>query len=285
MSEHYCIARSIICAILCMLLVSGCSAAHNTQKEPQTIGNETSENKETEESLAEANHDDAETPTDPMTEEFMSDPVVIEADWTHYFNGFNGAAVIYDAPAMQYTVYNMELARTRRSPCSTFKIVSSLIALENGMIDPEHSTHTWSGEIFWNEKWNGDIDFEEAFRESCVWYFREVADEIGQELMQDELNKLMYGNCDISDWEGRLNTNNNNRVLTGFWLESSLLISPKEQTEVMARIFGGDGSQASRQALEEVMAYNTDTPYQVYGKTGMGKVNGVVEAARIMEGK
>ena len=59
MSEHYCIARSIICAILCMLLVSGCSAAHNTQKEPQTIGNETSENKETEESLAEANHDDA----------------------------------------------------------------------------------------------------------------------------------------------------------------------------------------------------------------------------------
>ena len=40
MSEHYCIARSIICAILCMLLVSGCSAAHNTQKEPQTIGNE-----------------------------------------------------------------------------------------------------------------------------------------------------------------------------------------------------------------------------------------------------
>ena len=279
MSEHYCIARSIICAILCMLLVSGCSAAHNTQKEPQTIGNETSENKETEESLAEANHDDAETPTDPMTEEFMSDPVVIEADWTHYFNGFNGAAVIYDAPAMQYTVYNMELARTRRSPCSTFKIVSSLIALENGMIDPEHSTHTWSGEIFWNEKWNGDIDFEEAFRESCVWYFREVADEIGQELMQDELNKLMYGNCDISDWEGRLNTNNNNRVLTGFWLESSLLISPKEQTEVLERIFGGESVyfEETQDALKRVMlAEQNETECSLYGKTGMGMDHGAV---------
>lgn len=50
--------------------------------------------------------------------------------------------------------------------------------------------------------------------------------------------KLQYGNCDISDWEGRLNTNNDNRALTGFWLEASLLISPKEQTEVMERIFG-----------------------------------------------
>ena len=51
--------------------------------------------------------------------------------------------------------------------------------------------------------------------------------------MQVELDRLQYGNSDISDWEGRLNTNNNNRSLTGFWIESSLLISPKEQTEVM----------------------------------------------------
>ena len=47
--------------------------------------------------------------------------------------------------------------------------------------------------------------------------------------MQKELDKLQYGNCDISDWEGRLNTNNSNRALTGFWIESSLMISPKEQ--------------------------------------------------------
>ena len=96
----------------------------------------------------------------------------------------------------------------------------------------------WSGETFWKDTWNQDLDFQTAFRESCVWYFREVADEIGKDLMQAELDRLMYGNCDISDWEGRLNTNNNNRALTGFWIESSLTISPKEQTEVMERILG-----------------------------------------------
>ena len=50
------------------------------------------------------------------------------------------------------------------------------------------------------------------------------------------LDRLQYGNCDISDWEGRLNTNNSNRALTGFWIESSLMISPKEQVEVMGRL-------------------------------------------------
>ncbi len=145
---------------------------------------------------------------------------------------------------------------------------------------PENSTRAWSGETFWNESWNHDIDFGEAFRASCVWYFREVADEIGQELMQEELDKLMYGNCDISDWEGRLNTNNNNRALTGFWLESSLMISPKEQTEVMARIFGKESvySESTREELKKVMLVTeeNEADIPVYGKTGMGKAEGIV---------
>ena len=109
-------------------------------------------------------------------------------------------------------IYNKELALTQRSPCSTFKIISSLIGLENGIIDPDNSVRPWSGEIFWNEDWNRDINFSDAFRTSCVWYFRQVTDDIGKVKMQNELNKLKYGNCDISDWEGKLNTNNNNRA-------------------------------------------------------------------------
>ena len=218
-----------------------------------------------------------------LTEYAAAEPETTEEDWSEYFDGLNGAAVLYDASADRFTVYNSELAGTRRSPCSTFKIISSLIGLENGIIVPENSTRAWSGETFWNESWNRDIDFGEAFRASCVWYFREVADEIGQELMQEELDKLMYGNCDISDWEGRLNTNNNNRALTGFWLESSLMISPKEQTEVMARIFGKESvySEDARQELKKVMlvAEENEADIPVYGKTGMGKAEGIVEDA------
>lgn len=206
-------------------------------------------------------------------------PDVMEADWSAIFDGLNGAAVLYDAVQQQYTIYNTELATTPRSPCSTFKIISSLIALESGILEPEDSVHTWSGEVFWNEDWNHDIDFLDAFRTSCVWYFREVIDAVGQTTMQQELDKLQYGNCDISDWEGKLNTNNNNRALTGFWLESSLLISPKEQVQVMERIFGVDSiySEKTREELREVMLVTEfeHPDIKIYGKTGMGKADGI----------
>lgn len=204
------------------------------------------------------------------------EPVIKETDWSGYFDGINGAAVIYDPEEKRYLIYNQELALTRRSPCSTFKIISSLTALEHGVVKPG----TWSGEWYWNEEWNRDIDFADAFHASCVWYFREVIDEIGKDRMQKELDRLQYGNCDISDWEGRLNTNNNNRALTGFWIESSLLISPKEQTEVMERIFGGQTgyTEETLNQLRQVMRLHeeNDADRSIYGKTGMGKADGVV---------
>ena len=219
--------------------------------------------------------------TSPETDgEEAAEVSVIEADWERYFDGLNGSAVIYDPAENSYQIYNGELALTRRSPCSTFKIVSSLVALENGIITPEDPARTWSGEIFWNDNWNRDMGFEDAFRASCVWYYREIIDEMGKETMREALDQLQYGNRDISDWEGYLNTNNNNRALTGFWIESSLKISPKEQTEVMARIFGDASpySQSARDALERVMLQSEPdgTRPLIYGKTGMGKADGVV---------
>ncbi len=152
-------------------------------------------------------------------------PEIVEADWAEYFDGFQGAAVVYDVSALRFMVYNSELAQTRRSPCSTFKIISSLTALEHGIIDPADSVRQWSGEVFWNEKWNKDMDFGEAFRDSCVWYFREV----------------------------------------------------------MERIFGEASpySEQARDYLKEVMLVEeqSDAKLSIYGKTGMGKAEGIVADA------
>ena len=207
-------------------------------------------------------------------------PVIVETNPADYFDGADGAAVIYDPAGKCWQICNRELALTRRSPCSTFKIISSLIALEHGILDPDDSLRPWGGEVFWNEDWNRDIDFSHAFSTSCVWYFREIVDGIGRELMQEELNRLRYGNCDISDWEGRVNTNNSNPALTGFWIESSLLISPKEQAEVMERIFGvhTEYTEETLERLKRVMLLPewADGDILVYGKTGMGKAHGIV---------
>lgn len=207
-------------------------------------------------------------------------PIIKEVDWSKYFDGINGAGVIYNPTENSYQIYNNELTNVRRSPCSTFKIISSTIAIEHGIVDLNNSTKVWSGEKFWNENWNKNINFMEAFKTSCVWYFREMINEIGNDLMQNELNKLKYGNCDITDWNGKQNTNNHNPALTGFWIESSLKISPKEQVEVMERIFGdtSEYSEETKRQLEQVMLVKdtTNSNILIYGKTGMGKDRGVV---------
>lgn len=268
----------------CAILLTGCSKEHSTE---ERIVVEDVKEEIGEEKIGQQEMESDNVPLEENTKDMENDtvdkavePEIVGTDWSEYFNGLNGTAVIYDASNRRYTIYNDELAEIRRSPCSTFKIISSLTGLEHGILEPEDSTRTWSGEVFWNEDWNRDIDFSEAFRTSCVWYYRQLIDDIGQDRMQEELEKLQYGNCDISDWEGRLNTNNNNRALTGFWIESSLLISPKEQTEVMERIFGENSeySEETQNELKQVMQVTEQerTDISFYGKTGMGKAEGIV---------
>lgn len=274
-----------------VLMAGGCAGGTNEPeqlvqdgKSPEQAGEEaagveTDRNTEEAADAGEVLNADADTGPEEVPVQEASGPEMVEEDWSAYFDGLNGCAVLYEPSKRRYRVYEQELAETQRSPCSTFKIVSSLIALESGVILPERSVRTWSGETFWNEDWNHDQTFEEAFHASCVWYFREVIDEIGPERMQAELDRLEYGNCDVSDWEGRLNTNNNNRSLTGFWIESSLAISPKEQTEVMERIFGNGSvySEEARSELRQVMlTEQSDPEVVIYGKTGMGKAHGIV---------
>ncbi len=266
----------------CAILLAGCSKEQGAEErivvEGVKMEDEKREQQETESDKVPSEESTKDTEGD--TEDMAGEPEIVHADWSEYFNGLNGTAVMYDASDKRYTIYNEEPAVDRRSPCSTFKIISSLTALEHGILEPGDSTRKWSGEVFWNKDWNKDIDFSEAFRTSCVWYYRQLIDDIGQDRMKEELEKLQYGNCDISDWEGRLNPNNNNRALTGFWIEASLLISPKEQVEVMERIFGENSeySEETQNELKQVMLVTEQerTDISVYGKTGMGKVDGIV---------
>lgn len=271
--------KTVYWVFICAFILTGCSNNRGAE-EKISLEHETKELDEEIMEKMESSSDSIEPDIEDFNESMEMEPEIVDMDWSEYFNGLNGAAVVYDVSNRRYTIYNSELALTRRSPCSTFKIISSLIALENGIIEPEDSIRTWSGEIFWNEDWNKDIDFSEAFRTSCVWYYRQVIDDIGKDTMQKELDKLQYGNCDISDWEGRLNTNNNNRALTGFWIESSLMISPKEQVEVMERIFGDNSgySEETQNELKQVMLVSEQerTDISIYGKTGMGKADGIV---------
>lgn len=221
---------------------------------------------------------ESETQTTVTAEPLVKEPEFITVqELGDYFQGLNGCAVFYSPEDSQYIRYNEELSEIPSSPCSTFKIISSLAGLEYGVIDPANSVLPWNGTTYWNADWNHDIGFEEAFQTSCIWYFRRVIDQLGPDQMQEALELLQYGNCDISDWEGTLNTNNNSMDLRGFWVESSLQISPRRQAEVMAEIFAPDSryTKSNIELLKQVMLTEEhDNTLKIYGKTGMGVKDG-----------
>lgn len=201
-----------------------------------------------------------------------------QIDLKNYFAGFNGTAIFYNPAEEKYTVYNKQLSEKRSSPCSTFKIFSTYVGILTGNIDPQNSLRRWNGTKYWMDEWNKDTDLENAIKYSCVWYFRRVINDIGPETMQTYLDKYNFGNKDISDWNGVLNTNETTPDLLGFWIESSLKISPKEQTQVLAKIFA-NLKATNNLAVENEMKHlflvyeDTNNNLKIYGKTGFGKIN------------
>jgi bla regulator protein BlaR1 len=194
-----------------------------------------------------------------------------KADYSEYFSGLEGCAVFLNGNTDVYTMYNSELCEKRISPCSTFKIIATLMGLEKGIITSADSKMGYDGTEYPMDKWNKDLNLKDAFKESCVWYFRKVIDQVGQSNVQSYLDKLKYGNCNINEWAG--SGINPLPVLNGFWLESSLEISPKEQVDILADIFNGetDFSEKNIKILKDIMLTQKMGSVSIYGKTGTGQ--------------
>lgn len=191
-------------------------------------------------------------------------------DFEACFEGLDGCAVLVDGVSGSVWSYNEALCGQRVSPYSTFKIVSALIGLESGVLSDEADTMPYSGAQYPNPEWNRELTLREAFSSSCVWYFRRVLDEAGRDETQAVLDKLSYGNRDISEWEG--SGVNPLPELNGFWLSSSLLISPKEQVDMLQTLFGeASGFDSGNiELLKSLMRLEEKDGAVLYGKTGTG---------------
>lgn len=259
--------KKIICfnILLLTLLFSGCAGKQEMQKTQPTHDTEMTESRETE-IIEQDYNDNTDTDADAID---ISNTITEEIDLSDKFRGINGCAVIYDLENNKYSIYNTSLSEQEMSPYSTFKIVSTLAGLSNGVIENETSTMNYQGVQYPVAEWNEDLTLEEAFPTSCIWFFRQIIDKVGSAEMQNELQKLEYGNCDISEWNG--SNLNPMPELNGFWLDSSLKISPLEQVQVLKKIFEGESIYSDEHVaiLKEIMLVSDDTK-KIYGKTGSG---------------
>lgn len=181
------------------------------------------------------------------------------------FNDLNGGIIFLDN--QNEYVYNEEYVVNEFSPYSTFKIVSTLLGLQGGVVDDLSSQMNYSGTTYWYDKWNNNVTLEEAFDYSCVWYYYQLIHHLDIDYIDSYLKLLSYGNLNISEFEG--NGKNIQYDLNGFWLDSSLKISPREQVYVLQTIFESSMLFDSDHIilLKELM--NIDGT-SIYGKTGSG---------------
>ena len=116
----------------------------------------------------------------------------------------------------------------------------------------------WNGTQYSFPYWNHDHTLASATRESVVWYFQELAARIGPERMQEYIDKIGYGNKDISGG------------LTTFWLGSSLQISALEQVDLLNKLYSGQLPFSAREYRDSAknITLSEDGGTKLMGKTG-----------------
>ena len=181
------------------------------------------------------------------------------------FGGLRGALVVIECSSGHTMTYCPDVAATPVPPCSTFKIVNALIGLESGIISSTDAQfYKWDGIERAIPAWNHDLTLQEAFQASCVPAFQNLARQIGPERMQSWIDKIRYGNRDIS------------AGCDVFWLpfkgRDTIMISPVQQAGLMQRIVSGEipFSKASLETLKKLMFIKKTAKGGLYGKTGSG---------------
>ncbi|MGL4347980.1 MAG: penicillin-binding transpeptidase domain-containing protein [Chlamydiales bacterium] len=153
----------------------------------------------------------------------------------------------------------------RITPCSTFKIVLSLIGYDNKILKTPNEP-MWDfkeGYVDYLKSWKISQTPQSWIKNSCVWYSQIIAEQLGLEKMQSYLALFDYGNQDISGG------------LKKAWLSSSLKISTKEQITLIQKIIH-EKLPISKEAIQITKSLlfidELDDGWQLFGKTGMGSI-------------
>ena len=116
----------------------------------------------------------------------------------------------------------------------------------------------WDGRPKPYAAWERDQTLETGMRDSVVWMFQEIARRTGKERMKEWLDKLDYGNKDIT---GGIDL---------FWLQGGLRVSPVEQVDFLRKLSEGalPMTQRSQRLVRNALVREKKPAYTLYGKTG-----------------
>jgi beta-lactamase class D len=136
--------------------------------------------------------------------------------WRRYFDAerVTGAFVIRERG--EPTSRTSDLARlgSPSLPAPTIKVLSSLMALEAGVIANADEIVPWDGRDRCIAAWNLDLSLRSAYRQSAIWVYQTLVRRIDADRIDRWLRQAQYGNQDIGGGIER------------FWLDGDLRTSP-----------------------------------------------------------
>ncbi len=172
--------------------------------------------------------------------------------------GVKGTLVIASLNSGRTFVHNDARARQRFSPASTFKILHTLIAIEEQAVADENAVFKWDGHHYDVPAWNQDQTLASAFKVSCVWCYQELARRVGAKSYPRYLRQSGYGAL------------REDFAPTQFWLDGSLLISALEQIGFLKKVVTRSlpFSEAAYGTLKKIMLAEQTPVYSLWAKTG-----------------
>lgn len=184
-------------------------------------------------------------------------------NYNKLFEKYNvtGTFVLKNLKTNKFQIHNTNRSIKRYVPASTFKILNTMIALQESVIKSVDDTIKWDGVKRGLKAWNKDQTIRTAFPISCVWFYQELARRIKQAPMQKWISASNYGNCKIDNKIDR------------FWLDGNLKISAKEQVNFIEQLINNKlpFNKNIQETIKEVMISDSTSNYIIRSKTGWSK--------------
>jgi beta-lactamase class D len=169
-----------------------------------------------------------------------------------------GCMVLYNTKNQAYQYINESRCDSSYLPASTFKIINSLISLEEGAVESVFDTIKWDGKDRTWENWNQDHCMASALKYSVVWFYQELARQVGRENMQKWIDSVDYGNKKMG------------KDLDKFWLEGDIRISANQQIDFLRKLVNNKlpFKKENQETVKQIMLTDSTANYQIYSKTG-----------------
>lgn len=179
--------------------------------------------------------------------------------WQRHFDarGVKGTFVLLEPLKDRYRMLDPARAERRCLPGATFEVANALVGLEVGAIADENEVFRWDGKPKTVPAWERDHTLESGLRENVAWMSQEIARRTGKARMREWLDRLEYGNRDLSGG------------IDHFWLQGGLRISAREQVDFLHRLAEGrlPMTQRAQRLVRRALAAEKTRGYTLYAKS------------------